>query len=70
VGALKNLTVQKIPTIILNRCEWGRDDYSLRVASLPDAPDLPVEEPVKARGRAVDPAQASLFANLGDGGEG
>ncbi len=69
VGALKNLTVQKIPTIILNRCEWGRDDYSLRVASLPDALDLPVEEPVKARGRAVDPAQASLFANLGDGGE-
>ncbi|MFY7759687.1 site-specific DNA-methyltransferase [Aquidulcibacter sp.] len=66
VGALKNLTVQKIPTIILNRCEWGRDDYSLRVASLPDAPDLPVEEPVKARGRAADPEQASLF----DEGEG
>jgi adenine-specific DNA-methyltransferase len=66
VGALKNLTVQKIPTIILNRCEWGRDDYSLRVASLPDAPDWPAEEPVKARGRAMDPAQANLF----DEGEG
>jgi adenine-specific DNA-methyltransferase len=67
VGALKNLTVQKIPTIILNRCEWGRDDYSLRVASLPDVPDPePVADVVKTRGRAADPAQASLF----DGGEG
>lgn len=68
VGALKNLTVQKIPTIILNRCEWGRDDYSLRVAALPEAPDLPPPaEPdaPKARGKAVDPAQASLF----DGGD-
>lgn len=33
-----NLTVEKIPRSVLDRCEWGRDDYSLRIASLP-APD-------------------------------
>lgn len=31
----ENLTVKKIPHAILNRCEWGRDDYSLEVAELP-----------------------------------
>ncbi|MCC6317303.1 MAG: site-specific DNA-methyltransferase [Gemmatimonadaceae bacterium] len=33
-----NLTVRKIPTHVLSRCEWGRDDYSLAVADLPPAP--------------------------------
>lgn len=27
-----NLTIKKIPKTILNRCEWGRDDYSLKIA--------------------------------------
>jgi len=31
----ENLTVKKIPHTILNRCEWGRDDYSLEIANLP-----------------------------------
>lgn len=26
-----NLTIEKIPKKILTRCEWGRDDYSLKV---------------------------------------
>jgi adenine-specific DNA-methyltransferase len=33
-----NLTVQKIPKQVLDRCEWGRDDYSLRVQCLPEQP--------------------------------
>jgi adenine-specific DNA-methyltransferase len=33
-----NLTVKKIPRAVLTRCEWGRDDYSLRVENLPQAP--------------------------------
>ena len=32
-----NLTVQKIPSAVLDRCEWGKDDYSLEVANLPQA---------------------------------
>ena len=30
-----NLTLQKIPNVILKKCEWGRDDYSLNVQNLP-----------------------------------
>src|SRR5690606_19179551 len=40
-----NLTVKKIPQAVLTRCEWGRDDYSLKVDSLP--PAQAVEEPRK-----------------------
>jgi len=34
---LDNLTIHKIPSVVLNKCEWGRDDYSLNVANLPMA---------------------------------
>ncbi|MGD0234563.1 MAG: site-specific DNA-methyltransferase [Syntrophorhabdales bacterium] len=36
-----NLTVKKIPKAVLSRCEWGHDDYSLRVENLPKAPPKP-----------------------------
>jgi adenine-specific DNA-methyltransferase len=32
-----NLTVEKIPNSVLNRCEWDHDDYSLQVENLPRA---------------------------------
>lgn len=33
-----NLTIKKIPKAVMARCEWGKDDYSLRVENLPKAP--------------------------------
>jgi adenine-specific DNA-methyltransferase len=33
-----NLTVKKIPAAVLGRCEWAKDDYSLKVENLPKAP--------------------------------
>jgi adenine-specific DNA-methyltransferase len=36
-----NLTIKKIPNAVLKRCEWGHDDYSLRVENLPKAPPKP-----------------------------
>ena len=36
-----NLTVKKIPKAVLSRCEWGHDDYSLKVENLPKAPAKP-----------------------------
>ncbi|MCA3160347.1 MAG: site-specific DNA-methyltransferase [Burkholderiales bacterium] len=36
VEDFENLTVTKIPHAILSRCEWGKDDYSLKIASLPE----------------------------------
>lgn len=39
-----NLTLKKIPHAVLARCEFGRDDYSLTIAALPQpiVPDEPV----------------------------
>jgi adenine-specific DNA-methyltransferase len=38
-----NLTIRKIPQAVLRKCEWGKDDYSLNVANLPEAPLEPDE---------------------------
>lgn len=62
-----NLTITKIPSAILDRCEWGRDDYSLEVAALPmtqdDDPEPgPAPTPRKAPGAANQPG---LFGSEG-----
>jgi adenine-specific DNA-methyltransferase len=51
-----NLTVKKIPTQVLSRCEWGHDDYSLQVENLPKAP--PPAPPMSA---AEKRGQQGLF---------
>ena len=33
--SFSNLTLRKIPKAVLSKCEWGRDDYSLKVNQLP-----------------------------------
>ncbi len=38
-----NLTLKKIPKMVLTKCEWGHDDYSLNVANLPMAQPRAVE---------------------------
>ena len=65
-----NLTLKKIPKMVLARCEWGRDDYSLNVQNLPLAapekkPPSPQASPASGRGR-----KAGGTSDLcGDGGE-
>ncbi len=56
-----NLTLKKIPKMVLARCEWGHDDYSLNVANLPlaapsassgsSAPSVPVADAGPAAGK-------------------
>jgi adenine-specific DNA-methyltransferase len=46
VSQFPNLTIKKIPKMVLNRCEWGRDDYSLEIRNLPEAPSPPEPAPV------------------------
>ena len=62
-GDYAHLTVKKIPRQVLSRCEWGHDDYSLKVENLPAAPppppSLPLEKAEKSGKRR--PRQASLF---------
>lgn len=63
-----NITLKKIPKMVLSRCEWGHDDYSLDVANLPMATPDPIStvsvEPGAKPPRVgrVDPTQGGLFA--------
>ena len=64
-----NLTLKKIPRVVLARCEWGRDDYSLNVANLPMAqpePQVatgaPPPRPSPTRGEG-EVRQGSLFGD-------
>lgn len=67
-----NLTLKKIPKMVLSRCEWGHDDYSLNVANLPIAapePKAPVPQPSPASGRGRK-TKTQIGPDLfGDGGE-
>lgn len=64
-----NLTLKKIPKMVLARCEWGHDDYSLNVANLPIAEKAEsAEEPVPATGAATRKTKKSAATNTGQGG--
>ncbi|SHL85640.1 adenine-specific DNA-methyltransferase [Nitrosospira sp. Nsp11] len=64
-----NLTIRKIPQAVLRKCEWGKDDYSLNVASLPEAPPGPDDSntkqaaaPSKAQKKSICVGQDDLFS--------
>jgi adenine-specific DNA-methyltransferase len=52
------LTLRKIPQAVLRKCEWGKDDYSLKIANLPEAstdePDALAPAPRSDRKRPDD----------------
>lgn len=67
-----NLTLKKIPRAVMDKCEWGKDDYSLEIKNLPaiestrmDSSEKPVVPPPtnsrKAR-KAKNSDQKMLFA--------
>ncbi len=64
---LTNLTIKKIPRVVLDRCEWGKDDYSLRIAALPLQDEEPEEHEEadakqnKSKKIKASVAQTSLF---------
>jgi adenine-specific DNA-methyltransferase len=70
-----NLTIKKIPKAVLSRCEWGKDDYSLEISTLPTKPheadpDTHAWPPGKQpRTRAERRKQATLFDLSGNEGE-
>lgn len=63
--AFANLTIRKIPGAILDRCEWGKDDYSLKIEALPLIEDEPEDEADEAprRKSAGKPKQPGLFGD-------
>jgi adenine-specific DNA-methyltransferase len=59
-----NLTLKKIPKMVLTKCEWGHDDYSLNVENLPmqkHSAAEPVPSKRAASAKAVQTAQGGLF---------
>lgn len=63
-----NLTLKKIPKMVLARCEWGHDDYSLNVSNLPMAasstPSPPAPLPSTGEGRRAGKARNSMILDL------
>ena len=66
-----NLTIKKIPKVVLSRCEWGHDDYSLNVQNLPMLELEPEDEAPQAtpgkktRKKKSAPGQGTLFGEDG-----
>lgn len=60
-----NLTLKKIPKMVLARCHWGRNDYSLNVANLPMAQ---VEKPAPVNAVSTIKSSKSKKAAPGQGG--
>jgi len=71
VNRYTNIEVRKIPQMLLGRCEFGRDDYSLNIVNMPRDPDAPDFVPAgppagaprasKRKGPMADERQDELF---------
>lgn len=68
-SALSNLTIRKIPGAVLDRCEWGKDDYSLKISSLPMMQEEEGEDagPAPRRASKADTSTGDLFADEAEG---
>jgi len=67
-GKFSNITIKKIPLMLLGRCEYGKEDYSLNIINMPvddsneDAEDTIEEISVQAiRDKNKSDDQTSLF---------
>ena len=75
-GKFSNITVKKIPAMLLGKCEFDRDDYSLNIIDMPRNPDEPdfvpsgptVVETKKEdkKTKAEQSAQMNIFAGTGE----
>lgn len=63
-----NLTLKKIPKMVLARCHWGRDDYSLNVTNLPMAEIEKAEPAPPGNGAKSIKSRKAALANAGQGG--
>jgi len=42
----ENITIKKIPKMLLGKCEFGKEDYSFNIVTMPSNPDAPEFKPV------------------------
>lgn len=61
-----NITVKKIPNMLLGRCEFGKEDYSLNIVNMPVDPDAPEFVPqgpeIKKKNEPEEKNQLDLFS--------
>jgi adenine-specific DNA-methyltransferase len=69
----ENITVKKIPNMLLGRCEFGREDYSLNIpttaepnAGMADDGGIPEETPTRPARRKPATNQPGLFDKGGE----
>ncbi len=74
-GKYSNITVKKIPSMLLGKCEFDRDDYSLNIVDMPRNPDDPefvptgpqVEEKKETPASKAEKAgQMNIFVGTGE----
>jgi adenine-specific DNA-methyltransferase len=60
-----NISIKKIPQMLLGRCEFGKEDYSLNIVNLPkdDEENTEVNEPVETykKTKSKKSSQSNLF---------
>ena len=62
--AFPNITIKKIPQMLLGRCEFAHDDYSLNIVELPtieEEYDEEMEEVVEEVAVSIEKTQQELF---------
>jgi adenine-specific DNA-methyltransferase len=68
-----NITIKKIPKMLLGRCEFGKEDYSLNIINMPqvnDEPDFVPAGPIasnKPKDKKKDSATDDLFTGAKGG---
>ncbi|AOL20427.1 site-specific DNA-methyltransferase [Xanthomonas citri pv. malvacearum] len=62
------LTLKKIPKMVLTRCHWGHDDYSLNVANLPMAEIEKAEPAALGNSAKSTKSRKAALVNAGQGG--
>jgi adenine-specific DNA-methyltransferase len=68
-----NITIKKIPKMLLGRCEFGKEDYSLNIINMPkenDEPDFVPTGPIasnKPKEKKKDNATDDLFTGAKGG---
>ncbi len=74
-GKYSNITVKKIPSMLLGKCEFDRDDYSLNIVDMPRNPDDPEFVPAgpavedkkdEKTSKAEKSGQMNIFAGTGE----
>lgn len=67
-----NLTIKKIPRAVLDKCEWGRDDYSMAIRNLPSSRSEPEGAeaivPTRPTRGKLEPSLFDATSSSGTGG--